>query len=143
MRTQNSLWRIISLVSLAGVMSLGACGDDSGSKQDLAMNKDLSVSTMGTNCQTLLLCATQCGSSASCISTCINAATTTAQATFSAISACGLNACTVVPDGGSTVDGGGAACSSVTDTSPECVSCASAAALGPACASTVAACEQS
>jgi hypothetical protein len=143
MRTQTNLSRILSLVSLAGVMALGACGDDSGTKQDLEVTKDLSVATQGTNCATLLLCVEEAGSSATAINTCITAATTAAQTTFGAIEACAVAQCLVAPDGGSNADGGGAPCASSTDTSTACVACQTAAGASSACGSYVSACENS
>jgi hypothetical protein len=143
MRTQNNLSRILGLVSLAGVMALAACGGGGGSKEDLEMNPDLSAPNQGSSCSMLLLCADEAGSSATAIQACLTAASTTAQASFAAIEACGIAACTVVADGGSTADGGGPACASATDTSPGCVACATGAAQSSVCASFVSACENS
>jgi hypothetical protein len=130
------------LVSLAGVMALAACGGG-GSKEDLEMKPDLSAPNQGTSCSMLLLCADEAGSSATAIQACVTAASTTAQTTFAAIDACAIAACTVVPDGGATADGGGAPCANTTDASPGCVACAAATAQSVTCASFVSACENS
>jgi hypothetical protein len=142
MRTQNSLSRILSFVSLAGLMAAAACGGGGGTKADLEMKPDLSAPTQGTSCATLLGCAEEAGTSATAIEACVNAATPAAQATFAAIDTCAREACLVVPDGGSTADGGGAPCSSATDTSAACVACATATAPTD-CTSQIAACTAS
>jgi hypothetical protein len=129
----------MSFVSLAGFMAVAACGGGGGSKPDLETKPDLSAPTQGTNCLTILTCAEEAGTSTTAIEACVNAGTPTAQATFAAIDTCARVACSTVPDGGSTADGGGPPCASATDTSAACVACATNTAP-TACASQIAAC---
>jgi len=106
---------------------------DLASQTDLATSPDFSLH--GThNCLQIVTCAGGCGLGSPCIHACVVQGTPTAQVAFNTLEACAYSQCTIAADGGSS------ACTSSTDQSPGCITCATAAAQSAACSAQLMAC---
>ena len=118
---------------------LAGCGDDSSSAMDLAQSLDMAapgpdLSAGSDTCLQLLTCGANCGGMSTCVQACVDKGSPKALMQFQALVACAYGQCTVPGDSGTP------ACSSTSDTSMGCQSCASAAVQSAACAAQLSAC---
>jgi hypothetical protein len=123
--------RLVStLVMVFGMFLAVGCGDDSGA---VDLGADLTAGGTDT-CLQVVTCGQGCAGNASCEAACAAKGTAKAMTQSQALFGCAYGQCTVAHDGGA------AACTSNTDGSAGCITCVTAAAQSPACASQLSAC---
>jgi hypothetical protein len=123
---------LLGVFAMVAVFSMGAvgCGDDSG---DVDMTV-IDMSASGTTCSVIATCILGAGGDVPTIMACVAKGSTKAQGLYTALQTCGITHCTMATDAGA------AKCSSPTDPSAGCVSCATAAAQSAVCSTQLGAC---
>jgi hypothetical protein len=115
-------WKILALCSTLALATLGACGGGTTSDGGVV---DMSVS--GASCAGIVTCILGSTDSATDIMSCVATGSATATTKYMALLTCSYDACTT------SFDGGAPACTSATDSSTGCLSCATAAGAGAVC----------